>query len=1431
MQMKRKPLVVSYIFIIMALFVALLPGVAEAGIYNADTDVTYKEYWAPHSQYTGGIEDIDTCSPSTPGGGSYYIEPWPRNCRKTLTINIPDNFANALKIEVYIDLWRNQLTQSAKFKINGRPTIYSPEVGFDWSRTPWIAEIPKSEFVQGNNSFEFWQTGGGYHVHDLAIRVYYDDAHPLVAGPGSDVTPPNGQLVTVKGDDSPINAGDGGVLNLNNNQLVLTANISGTAKLVEFHGYYFGYDEDNDGKFTDWHNRGRVNWFPGGTEVQNPDLGGVIDHLGTQRTPSDGTYSVTYDASIIPDQNNVRFKIRIIDSAGNVREAAGGASAPFELRRTNPVVAFVNSVFQDLVLRLNGKPLEADAYMELPSAITSFQATGKQGKLVNSFWRAPKTQINGGSSISPSFAKGDFWNLSSAPFNINFLIAGNNNFHYLTGGGGAGEFIEKPGPMVVVQRNASANSDTAPPQAYSFLPVNNTTVSSPSPLITAHLFDLVAGVNRNSIVLKVNGTPVNPLIEGTKYNYLVRYQPTEAFEPGQTVPVTVDACDLDGRCMTTATWSFKIYQDPVLSTIVSDDFNRCSFGDVAAWSFVNPLNDATLNLVNGRQVAIAVPAGVAHDFTTTAANAARIMQPANDTDFEMDVKFESVFTAAQQLQGVMIEESATSYLQLRFQYRADGQVDFEAWDHNGGTVTKRRFTALANASPLYMRVNRTGDTWRVYYSLTGEASSWVRLQFDRIMVVSKVGVFVGNTGASPAFTGVIDYVFNNAAPISPEDATALILPAIQVVGSGTVAKNPLCGKPVQLTATPETGWRFAGWSGSLTGTQNPATIATITGSEAITATFKQIVTLAVNTVGSGTVTKNPDQADYLAGDQVTLTATPADGWVFTGWSGDATGTTNVLSVAMTGNKNITATFKQLFTVNVSAVGNGAVTKGPDQAQYIDGDQVTLTATPADGWAFAGWSGDFTGNTSPAVVTVNGNKTIVATFKQRRALTINVTGNGTVSKDPNKAEYADGDVVTLTATPQTGWSFVGWSGAATGSASSTTITLDADKTVTATFKQNFALTVTTTGQGAVARTPDQVNYVDGTQVTLQATAADGWEFVGWGGDLTGAVNPMTITMSGAKNVEAIFKQKFQLQVGILGSGTVTVDPVKPYYLDGEFVQLTAAPAAGWAFTGWSGNLSGRSNPINLQMDSNKIVTADFKPGLGLTVNMNGQGSVQLSPDKPIYNNGDEVTLTATPAAGWTFTGWSGDATGTNPVVKITMDESKTVTANFAELLTLNVTVVGEGTVTKNPDQATYDAGDQIILTATPATGWEFVGWSGDATGTVNPLTVTMTSSKAVTATFRRLEVEVNIAVGTGEEGFVTVEPAAGPYYVGQVITLTATANDGYIFNGWTDLVMTADATGGQLDKTNPLRITLTGNLDIRANFAKVAGNVFLPLVTR
>src|SRR6185369_14424387 len=68
------------------------------------------------------------------------------------------------------------------------------------------------------------------------------------------------------------------------------------------------------------------------------------------------------------------------------------------------------------------------------------------------------------------------------------------------------------------------------------------------------------------------------------------------------------------------------------------------------------------------------------------------------------------------------------------------------------------------------------------------------------------------------------------------------------------------------------------------------------------------------------------------------------------------------------------------------------------------------------------------------------------------------------------------------------------------------------------------------------------------------------------------------------------------------------------------------------------------------------------------------------------------------------------------------------------LTVNVTPAGAGTVAKSPNQASYDNGTSVQLTASPATGWSFSAWSGAVTGSTNPVSVVMDADKTVTATF-------------------------------------------------------------------------------------------------
>ena len=132
---------------------------------------------------------------------------------------------------------------------------------------------------------------------------------------------------------------------------------------------------------------------------------------------------------------------------------------------------------------------------------------------------------------------------------------------------------------------------------------------------------------------------------------------------------------------------------------------------------------------------------------------------------------------------------------------------------------------------------------------------------------------------------------------------------------------------------------------------------------------------------------------------------------------------------------------------------------------------------------------------------------------------------------------------------------------------------------------------------------------------------------------------------------------------------------------------------------------------------------------LTVNIVGSGTVTRDNDGP-YDNGDAVQLTANANPGWTFASWSGDLISTNNPETITMNGDKTVTATFTQdEYTLSVNIVGSGSVTLDPDHATYHYGDIVQLTAVPGKkNWIFSHWSGDLSGSTNPDTITMDGDK-------------------------------------------------------------------------------------------------------
>ncbi|MCX6097337.1 MAG: stalk domain-containing protein [Caldiserica bacterium] len=209
-------------------------------------------------------------------------------------------------------------------------------------------------------------------------------------------------------------------------------------------------------------------------------------------------------------------------------------------------------------------------------------------------------------------------------------------------------------------------------------------------------------------------------------------------------------------------------------------------------------------------------------------------------------------------------------------------------------------------------------------------------------------------------------------------------------------------------------------------------------------------------------------------------------------------------------------------------------------------------------------------------------------------------------------------------------------------------------------------------GLIGRSPDASLYALGSVVTLTAIPAAGYTFTGWTGDLDSTANPVAVTMEADKTITAVYSvDSYTLTVNVSGSGSVATFPDQVTFSRSSVVQLTATPADGWEFTGWTGDLTTVMNPITLIVGGAHVVVAQFEPvapslasSLGIVVI--GGGSVVRSPDRDLFDTTEAVELRAVPAAGWAFFEWKGDLSGNAPTVWLPMNASKSVVAVFCEL---------------------------------------------------------------------------------------------------------------------------------------------------------------------
>lgn len=224
------------------------------------------------------------------------------------------------------------------------------------------------------------------------------------------------------------------------------------------------------------------------------------------------------------------------------------------------------------------------------------------------------------------------------------------------------------------------------------------------------------------------------------------------------------------------------------------------------------------------------------------------------------------------------------------------------------------------------------------------------------------------------------------------------------------------GEPIQVTASANEHWVFTQWQGDHTGTTNPASI-TMDRDKTVTAMFEKReypLTVSVNDEDGGMVEERLVSAkttDYPHDAVVELTAVASNGWEFTGWEGDLSGSDNPETVTISGPMNVTANFEQVVSVTVE--GNGEVeiefldeTSKMGAASSNTERRVRLTALPDEGWQFASWGGDIEGTDNPIIISFQNEIDIQSIFIMEDAKWIVQTQIEGINSNLNALYFTD-----------------------------------------------------------------------------------------------------------------------------------------------------------------------------------------------------------------------------------------------------------------------------------------------------------------------------------------------------------------------------------------------------------------------------------------
>ena len=663
---------------------------------------------------------------------------------------------------------------------------------------------------------------------------------------------------------------------------------------------------------------------------------------------------------------------------------------------------------------------------------------------------------------------------------------------------------------------------------------------------------------------------------------------------------------------------------------------------------------------------------------------------------------------------------------------------------------------------------------------------------------------------------------------------------VTIEGSGSVSFNGSdilnqtidSNTTVQLLATPPAGWQFNQWYGSPVSGNSTASVSFIpTESSEIRAKFnRNQYTVTVNQNANGDANGS---GIYEFEDEVTISATPASGYAFHEWTGD------VLSLAdpslsettvtiPAGNVSVTPNFQPIpFQVLATNSGNGSISGA---GEYTPGSAVTLEGIGdnADGSAPRGYrldkwtwtKGDGTSGQStdnPLSFTADDNYTLIAYFSAIPpnevdfSLVSNPVGSGVLFDDPDKRIWdIESDLYqrTISASPQTGFSFIGWSSSpsltyAPSWKASTIETLPSqDSVLTANFSpllhkveiEHNASRGSVSGEGS--------NFDSNQKTTISAQPLPNYDFSGW------TINK-TLSYSVTRQSSSINLSSNKLFIDNHESPALSLIRGFTYEFDCNLEETDLFY-------------------ISSDANATEVYGGEYLQGISNSRSSNGTLSFTVpenAPDQLYYlssGSPDEVnSLNIVSLSDADILPYP-----ENLSIQPLLNFDLKLTANFIPQEFLLTFSANQGGHIASPTSGNYPFGQVLSLVAVPENHYEFVRWEGSdliANPQLSNTTIEVDQESLILAVFQDVQYQVNLSVSPTGTGIATIVEGNDGHLFGDEVNLIATPTEDYVFESW---------TGGTVQDpaSSQTKATVTGNLNLQANFKEKLYSIALSVET-